>query len=36
VAFRSEYIWIALGTALGAGFPVGAYLAGCLNLSKQT
>jgi uncharacterized protein involved in response to NO len=27
LAFRSGYIWVALAIALGAGFPLGAYLA---------
>jgi uncharacterized protein involved in response to NO len=32
VAFRSGYIWVALGIALGAGFPLGAYLAVAMSV----
>jgi uncharacterized protein involved in response to NO len=32
MAFRSGYIWVALAIALGAGFPLGAYLAVALGV----
>lgn len=32
MAFRSGYIWVALAIALGAGFPLGAYLAIALGV----